>query len=49
VGLKFKVVDEILGYRRIHSDSLSYNANAGQAQDFLKAAALAFARKKQLI
>jgi hypothetical protein len=48
-GLKFKLVDDALAYRRIHSDSVSFKANAGQAQDYLKAAMLAFQRKKQLI
>ena len=47
-GLNIKLVDEALALRRIHSESVSFKANAGQAQDYLRAAVLAFQRKKQL-
>jgi hypothetical protein len=48
VGLNIRLVDEALAQRRIHSESVSFNVHAGQAKDYLKAAVLAFQRKKQL-
>ncbi|HMS25920.1 MAG TPA: glycosyltransferase family A protein [Burkholderiaceae bacterium] len=47
-GLNIKLVDQALALRRIHSESISFNANVGQAKDYLRAAVLAFHRKKQL-
>ena len=48
VGLNIRLVEEALAQRRIHSESVSFNVHAGQAKDNLKAAVLAFQRKKQL-
>ncbi len=46
-GLKFQLVDEVLAYRRIHSDSLSFKADHKHSKDFLRIAKLALERKKK--
>lgn len=45
--LHLELLDMVLAKRRIHKDSLSYKANAGQRQDFLQAAKRALERKRQ--
>lgn len=47
-GLHMELLDLVLAKRRIHQESLSYKANAGQSQDFLKAAMRALERKRQI-
>lgn len=49
IGLKFAILDDVLADRRIHSGSVSFNATAGQAKDFITAARLAFQRKNKLL
>ena len=51
-GLAFKLLDQTLADRRIHSDSVSFKAGAGvagagQARDYLRVAMLALERKRQ--
>jgi glycosyltransferase involved in cell wall biosynthesis len=46
-GLQFKLLDEPLAKRRIHTDSYSFRAGAGQAHDYLKVARLALERKRR--
>jgi glycosyltransferase involved in cell wall biosynthesis len=46
-GLVFALLDDPLAKRRIHTDSYSFRAGAGQAHDYLKVARLALERKRR--
>jgi glycosyltransferase involved in cell wall biosynthesis len=46
MGLKFHLIDDDLAYRRIHAQSMSYQATRKQHADFLTIAKLALERKK---
>jgi len=46
-GLRLHVVDEILAKRRIHENSMSFNAGNERTLDFLEAAKAALVRKRQ--
>lgn len=46
-GVIFHMIDEALADRRIHNESISFNANQGQTADLLKAAVRAVERHRR--